>query len=114
MDKGSSGVELRYYSFKEYKKLPEDQREELGLWRSKRSKNADQGDGGGPTKKQKNDSRISALETYNKDLNDKITQLLATVSAQGHPAKETQNTTVSNRTNPSLVRIHRPPTQNQI
>ena len=29
MDKGSSGVELRYYSFKEYKKLPEDQREEL-------------------------------------------------------------------------------------
>ena len=26
VDKGSSGVELRYYSFKEYKKLPEDQR----------------------------------------------------------------------------------------
>ena len=27
VDKGSSGVELRYYSFKEYKKLPEYQRE---------------------------------------------------------------------------------------
>ena len=27
VDKGSSGVELRYYSFKEYKKLSEDQRE---------------------------------------------------------------------------------------
>ena len=26
VDKGSSGVELRYYSFKEYQKLPEDQR----------------------------------------------------------------------------------------
>ena len=25
--KGSSGVELRYHAFKEYKKLPEDQRE---------------------------------------------------------------------------------------
>ena len=64
VDKGSSGVELRYHAFKEYKKLPEDQREELRLWRSKRSnKNTDQGDGGGPPKKQKNDSRISALET---------------------------------------------------
>ena len=29
VDKGSSGVELRYYSFKEYKKLTEYQREEL-------------------------------------------------------------------------------------
>ena len=29
VDKGSYGVELRYYSLKEYKKLPEDQREEL-------------------------------------------------------------------------------------
>ena len=56
LDKGSSGVELRYHSFKEYKKLPEYQREELQLWRSKRSKNnADQGDGGGPPKKKKND-----------------------------------------------------------
>ena len=46
MDKVFSGVELRYYSFKEYKKLPEDQREELVLLRSKRSyENADQGDG---------------------------------------------------------------------
>ena len=36
VDKGSSGVELRYHSFKEYKKLPEDQREELRLWRSKK------------------------------------------------------------------------------
>ena len=77
-------------------------------------KNADQGDGGGPTKKQNNDSQISALETQNKDLNEKITQILATVSAQGHPAQEPQNTTVSNRTNPSVLRIHRPPTQNQI
>ena len=25
VDNGSSGVELRYHSFKEYKKLPEDQ-----------------------------------------------------------------------------------------
>ena len=25
VDKGSSGVELRYHAFKEYKKLPEDQ-----------------------------------------------------------------------------------------
>ena len=56
VDKDSSGVELRYYLFKLYKKLPEYQREELRIWRSKRSnKNADQGDGGGPTKKQKND-----------------------------------------------------------
>ena len=77
-------------------------------------KNADQGDGGGNTKKQKNESRISALETQNKDLNDKINQLLATVSAQGQPEQEPQNTTVSNRSNPSLVRIHRPPTHNQI
>ena len=38
VDKGSSGVELRYYSFNEYKYLPEDQREELQLWRSKMSK----------------------------------------------------------------------------
>ena len=114
VDKGSSGVELRYHSFKEYKKLPEYQREELQLWRSKRSnKNADQVDGGGPPKKQKNGSLISSLETQNKDLNDKITQLLATVSYQGQPAQEPQNTTVSNRTNPNLVRIHRPPTQNQ-
>ena len=29
VDKGSSGVELRYHSFKEYMKLPEYQREEL-------------------------------------------------------------------------------------
>ena len=115
VDKGSSGVELRYYSFKEYKKLPEYQREELLIWRSKRSnKNTDQGDGGGPTKKQNNNSRISALETQNKDLNNNITQILATVSAQVQPAQEPQNTTVSNRTNPSLVRIQRPPTQNQI
>ena len=42
-------------------------------------KNADQGDGGGPSKKQKNDFRISALETHNKDLNNNITQLLDTV-----------------------------------
>ena len=48
VDKGSSGVELRYHAFNEYKKLPEDQREELRLWRSKISnKNKDQGDGGG-------------------------------------------------------------------
>ena len=54
MDKGSYGVELRYYSFKEYKKLRGYQREEFRLWRSKRSnKNAYQGDGGGLTKKQK-------------------------------------------------------------
>ena len=84
VDKGSSGVELRYHAFKEYKKLPEYQREELRLWRSKISnKNTDQGDGGGQHKKKKNDSRISALETQNKDLNDKITQILATVSSQG-------------------------------
>ena len=112
MDKGSSGVELRYYSFQEYTKLPEDQREEPRLWRSKRSnKDADQGDGGGPTKTQNNDYQISALETQNKDLNDKITQILATVSTQGNSAQEPQNTTVSNRTIPSLVRVHRPPTQ---
>ena len=74
MDKGSSGVELRYHAFIEYKKLPEDQREELRLWRIKRSnKNTDQGDGGGQPKKQKNDSRISSLETHNKYLNYKIT-----------------------------------------
>ena len=98
MDKGSSGVELRYYSFKEYRNLLEDQREELQLWRSKISnKNVDQGDGGGPTKKQKNKSRISALETQNKDLNENITQLLATVSAQGQTSQEPQNTIVSNR-----------------
>ena len=82
VDKGTYRVELRYHAFKEYKKLPEDQREELRLWRSKRSnKNTEQGDGGGQSKKQNNDSSISALETQNKDLNDKITQLLATVSA---------------------------------
>ena len=75
VNKGSSGVELRYHAFKEYKKLPEDQREELRLWRCQRSdKNTDQGDGGRPPKKQKNDSRISALETQNKDLKDKITR----------------------------------------
>ena len=52
VDKGSSGVEMTYHAFKEYKKLPEDQREELLLWRSNRSnKNEDQGDGGGPPKK---------------------------------------------------------------
>ena len=94
--------------------MPEDQREELRLWRSKRSnKNADQGDGGGPPKKQNNDYRISSLERKNKDLNDKITQLLATVSDQGQPEKEPKNTTVSNMSNPNLVRIHRPPTQNK-
>ena len=77
-------MELRYYSFKEYKKLPEYQREQLRLWRSKTSnKNADQGDGGVPPKKQSNDSRISSLETQNEDLNGKITQLLTTVSDQG-------------------------------
>ena len=113
VDKGSSGVELRYHAFKEYKKLPEDQREELRLWRSKRSnKITDQGDGGGQPKRQKNDSRISALDTQNKDLNDKITQIMETVSAQGQLAQELQNTTASNRTNPNLVRIHRPPPQN--
>ena len=80
---------MRYHAFKEYKKLPEDQREELRIWRSNTSnKNTDQGDGGGQPKKQKNDYRISALETQNKDLNDKITQLLATLSAQGQPAQE--------------------------
>ena len=84
VDKCSSGVELRYCAFKEYKNLPEYQIEELWLWRSTQSnKNSDQGDGGGPPKKQMNDSLISALETQNKDLNAKITQLLATVSAQG-------------------------------
>ena len=114
VDKGSSGVELRYHAFKEYKKLPEYQREELRLWRSKRSsKNTDQGDGGGQPKKQKNDSRILALETQNKDLNENFNQLLATVSAQVQSAKEPQNTTVSKRTNPNLERIQRPPTQNQ-
>ena len=67
VDKVSSGVELRYHAFKEYKKLHEDQIEELRLWRSKRFKNnTDQGEGGGQPKKQKNDSRISALETQNK------------------------------------------------
>ena len=91
------------------------QREELQLFRRKRSrKNADQSDGGGPTKKQNNDSQISALETQNKDLNDNIAQLLAIVSAQRQLAQEPQNTTVLNRTNPRLVSIHRPPTQNQI
>ena len=106
---------MRYHAFKEYKKLPEDQREELRLWRSKRSnKNTDRGDGGGKPKKQKNYSRISALETQNKDLNDNITQLLATVSAQGQSSTDPQNTTASNRTKPNLVRIHRTPTQNQI
>ena len=115
VDKGSSGVELRYHVFNEYKKLPEDQREELRLWRSKRyNENTDQGDGGGQPKKQKNYSRISALETQNKYLNYKITQLLATVSSQVQSAQEPKNTTASNRTNPNLVRIHRPPTQNQI
>ena len=114
LDKGSSGVELSYYSFKEYKKLPEDKREELRLWRSKMSKkNADQGDGGGPTKKQKNDSRITSLETQNKDLNDNITQLLAIVSTQGQPAQEPQNTNMSNMKNSNLVRIHIPPTKNK-
>ena len=114
VDKGSSGVELRYHTSKEYKKLPEDQREEIRLWRSKRpNKNTDQGDSGGQPKKQKNDSRILALETQNKDLNNKITQILATLSAQGQSAQEPQNTNTSNRTNPYLVRIHRPPTQNQ-
>ena len=87
--KGSSGVELRYHAFKEYKKLTEYQREELRLWRSNISnKNTDQGDGGGKPKKQKNDYRISALETQNKDLNDKITHLPETVSAQGQPSQE--------------------------
>ena len=105
---------MSYHAFKEYKKLPEDQREELRLWRSKISnKNTEQGDGGGQPKKQKNDSRISALETQNKHLNDKITQLLATVSAKGQSSQEPQKTTASNRTNPNLLRIHRPPTQNQ-
>ena len=57
---------------------------------TKRSnKNTDQGDGGVPTKKQKTDSLISALETQNKDLTDKIIQLLATVSYQGQPEQET-------------------------
>ena len=82
---------MRYHAFKAYKKLPEDQIEELRLWRSKRSnKNTDQGDGGGQPKKQNNDSRISALETQNKDPSDKITQLLATVSAQGQSSQEPQ------------------------
>ena len=114
VDKDSSGVELRYHTFKEYMKLPEDQREELRLCRSKISnKNTDQGDGGGQPKKQKNDSSISALETQNKDLNDKTTQLLATVSSQVQSAQDPQSTTASNSTNPNLVRIHIPPTQNQ-
>ena len=65
-------------------------------------KNAYRGDGGGPTKKQTNYSRISALETHNKDLNDKTTQLMAKVSDRGQPAQEPQNTTVSNRTNPNI------------
>ena len=105
---------MRYHAFKEYKRLPEDQREELRLWRSKRSnKNTYQGDGGGQPKKQNYYSRISALETQNKDLNDKTTELLATVSAQGQSAPEPQNNNASNRTNPNPVRIHRPPTQNQ-
>ena len=113
VDKGSSGVELMYYSLKQYKKMPEDQTEELRIWRIKRSnKNADQGDGGGPSEKQNNDSQISALETHNKELNDKTNQLLATVSAQGQPSQEPHNTTVYNKENPNLVRIHRPPTQN--
>ena len=85
---------MRYHAFKEYKKIPEDQREELRIWRSKRSnKNTDQGDGDGQPKKQKNNSRISALETHNKDLNDKITHILATVSAQGQPEQDPQSTT---------------------
>ena len=114
VDNGSSGVELRYHTFKEYKKLPEDQREELRLRRSKRpNKNADQGDGGGAPNKQKNDYQISALETQKIYLNDKITQLLATVPDQGQPLQDPQNTTVSNSTNSNLVRIYRPTTQNQ-
>ena len=64
-------------------------------------------------RKKKNDSRISALETQNKDLNDKTTQILETLSAQGQSAPDPQNTNESNRTNPNLVRIHRPPNQNQ-
>ena len=104
---------MRYHAFKEYKKLPEDQREELRLWRIKRSnKNTYKGDSGGQLKKKKNDSRILALETQNKDLKDKITQLLATVSPQGQSTQDPQNTTASNRTNPNLVRIYRPPTKN--
>ena len=114
VDKSSSGEELRYHAFKEYKNLNEDQRKELRLWRSKMSnKNAEQGDSAGPPKVNKDDYRISALETQNKDLNDNITQLLATVSAQGQPEQDPQNNTVPNRTNPDLVRIHRPPIQNQ-
>ena len=114
VDKSSSVVELRYHALKEYKKLPEDQREELRLRRSKRSnKNTDQGNGGGQLKKQNNDSRISALETQNKDLNNKITKILATLSAQGQSAQDPQNTTASNMIKPNLVSIHRPPTQNQ-
>ena len=35
------------------------------------------------------------------------------MSAQGQSAKDPQNTTAPNRTNPNLVRIHIPPTQNQ-
>ena len=105
---------MRYNAFKEYKKLPENQIEELILWRSKRyNKNTYQGDGCGQPKKQNNDSRISALEKQNKDLNDKTTQLLATVSSQVQSAQDPQNTTASNRKNPNLVSIHIPPTQNQ-
>ena len=64
-DKGSSGVELRYHTFKECKKLPEDQREELILWISKRyNKNTYQCDGGGQPKKQKNYSWISCFSIF--------------------------------------------------
>jgi len=70
---------------KKIKALSEEQKDELRAWRTEKfNKNVVEGQlEQGLVKKEKMESRISALETQNKDLNGKITQLVATISVQG-------------------------------
>ena len=97
--KGRTGVEFRYYKQSEYKKLSNDQKEELREWRENRDKAP-------PTKKRRTDNKSVT------DLSSAIGTMVAamqsaTVSNQneeGEVTEDAETEATDNRTNRALTR----------
>ena len=102
---------MRYYPYPEYKALSDEQRQELSEWsrdNGRRHPNLSK-------KRKREKSKIAAMRTELKELKATIAAASTTTEATiAASSSRNQTPQQSNRTNPALQRVTRPPTQNQV
>ena len=106
-----TGVKRPYYSRDIFKKLPQEQRDELAVWNCKRK--AEQGEEDGS--RQENTSRRTKkyrekISTFESQVEQPKASISAATSSSALELPDTLN--ASNANNPALTRVPRHPTQN--